>query len=124
MRLPNAESLVVEPDKVRGYLLSRTHPIGMHKASFFLSLGYSTATWQHLARDLARIGQENRAEIGRHNGYGQLYVVDGRLGESVGRRALVRTVWILRDGDDRPRLVTAYPGDEDEVQATRQRRTR
>lgn len=79
MRLPNAESLVVEPDRVRYYLLSWTHPIGMHKASFFLSLGYSATTWQHPPRDLARIGQEGRAEMGKHNGYGQLHIVDGSL---------------------------------------------
>ena len=101
----------MEPDKIRHYLLSRSHPIGMHKASFFLSVGYSATAWQRLARDLARIGQEGRAEMGKHNGYGQLYIVDGSLGGNGDRAAPVRTVWIVRDGDDRPRLVTAYPGD-------------
>jgi hypothetical protein len=97
VKLPNAADAAVSSAKIREYLLSRKHPIGMHKASFFETLGYTDA-------------QPNR-----HNGYGQLFVVDGKLDGPSGKTAWVRTIWIILDGDRTPRLVTVYPGDRDEV---------
>ena len=48
----NADRAVIEPQKLRGYLLSRTHPVGRFKAIFFRSLGYSASRWQRLEADL------------------------------------------------------------------------
>ncbi|GJG85381.1 hypothetical protein tb265_05620 [Gemmatimonadetes bacterium T265] len=39
MKLPNAERAVVDPAKVRDYLLSPDHPVGESKARFFATLG-------------------------------------------------------------------------------------
>jgi len=39
MSLPNAERAVVDPVKVRDYLLSAVHPIGRFKARFFVAMG-------------------------------------------------------------------------------------
>jgi hypothetical protein len=44
MSLPNADRAIVDPAKVRDYLLS--HPVGRFKAAFFLSLGYSQDRWE------------------------------------------------------------------------------
>jgi hypothetical protein len=115
VRLPNAADAAISSAKIREYLLSRKHPIGMHKASFFEALGYTEAHWRRLAEDLHRIVTTGDAEPSRHNGHGQLFVVDGELEGPSGRSAWVRTIWIILDGDRTPRLVTVYPGDRDEV---------
>ena len=79
MTLPNAVDAVISSAKIREYLLSRKHPIGMHKASFFEGLGYTEGLWRRLAEDLRRIVTTGDAEPSRHNGHGQLFVVDGML---------------------------------------------
>ena len=42
MKLPNASGAIIEPAKLRDYLLSPAHPVGRFKAPFFVALGYST----------------------------------------------------------------------------------
>ena len=79
VRLPNAADAVISSVKIREYLLSRKHPIGMHKASFFEALGYTEAHWRRLGEDLRRISIVGDAQRSRHNGYGQLFAVDGKL---------------------------------------------
>ena len=49
MQLPNAGNVVVEPAKLRDYLLSRFHYSGRFKAAFFEALGYAREDWQRLA---------------------------------------------------------------------------
>ncbi len=115
MRLPNAADAIIDSAKVREYLLSREHPIGMHKATFFEALGYKAADWHRLTEESRHIVTTGDAEPSRHNGYGQLFVVDGSLVGPTGKSAPVRTVWIVLDGAQTPRLVTAYPGDRNEV---------
>lgn len=58
---------------------------------------------------LKTLAQAGDAFPSRNNGYGQMYVAGGRLEGPSGRDASVTTVWILRDDEDSPRLVTAYP---------------
>lgn len=65
MPLPNAEDAIIEPRKVRDYLLSTTHPVGRHKAAFFERLGFSRADWGSLAdalRDQALTGEAMELE--------------------------------------------------------------
>lgn len=52
MRVPNIERAVVEPAKIRDYLLSGRHPVGRFKAAFFRTLGYEELRWQEFERDL------------------------------------------------------------------------
>jgi hypothetical protein len=44
--------------------------------------------------------------------FGRKYEVSGILRGPSGREARVTTVWIVKIGEDYPRLVTVYPGDE------------
>ena len=46
--LPNAATAVIEPSKIRDYLLSSSHPIGRFKAVVFTALGYSQEDWPRL----------------------------------------------------------------------------
>lgn len=110
MRLPGAERAVVDPSKVRDYLLSDAHPVGRFKAAFFIAIGYSAVAWEALAADLRRHAMENTAYISEANAYGQKYEVRGSLRGPAGRAVALVTVWIVLRGEDSPRFVTAFPG--------------
>ena len=111
MPIPFASVAVVEPAKVRDYLLNLEHPDGGSKAAWFRSLGYARDDWQQLARDLLAIAQDCSSFATERTRFGIKYVVKGRIGGSIGRSGSVLTVWIVEDNDP-PRLVTAYPDDE------------
>ena len=48
MRLPNSDAAIIHPEKLRGYLLAHSHPIGHFKARFFDSPGFSAEDWRAL----------------------------------------------------------------------------
>jgi uncharacterized protein DUF4926/uncharacterized protein DUF6883 len=52
LQIPNADRAVIDPRKLHGYLLSRSHQVGRFKAEFFLALGYSPEDWRRLEADL------------------------------------------------------------------------
>ena len=111
MKLPQAQSAVIAPAKIREYLLSTSHPIGRVKEPFFASLGYTVADWQRLEQDLLAIAASGEAEPGRASPYGQKYEVRGTLNGPAGKSARVLTVWIVGFGSDVPQFVTAFPGE-------------
>ena len=113
MTLPGAAAAIVDPAKVRDYLLSPDHPIGHAKARFFTSLGFTHEHWPELRDALLRLAQTADAEPEPESPFGQKYILRGII-EGPGateRRAVVETVWIVLTGETAPRLVTAYPGD-------------
>jgi hypothetical protein len=105
--LPNATKAIVDPEKVRDYLLSPSHPVGRFKAVFFRSLGFSAEPWEVLRGALLRHAWLGEATPGEASAFGQKYEVRGTVKGPNGRSAQVVTV---RVGEDQPRLVTAYPG--------------
>lgn len=111
MLLPNASSAIISPEKLRDYLLSQSHPIGRYKATFFRSLGYEADGWGALEKDIRSLLDAAAEEIGATD-YGKKYAVTGVLTGPNGRSATVVTAWIILTGEDTPRFVTAYPGDE------------
>jgi len=110
LRLPGVEDAVVDPRKIRDYLLSTSHALGRFKASFFLGLGYTTSTWDLLATDLRTLAEQQEAEPAGGSDYGQKYIVSGMLKGPSGRTSEVVTVWIVLSGEVAPRFVTAFPG--------------
>jgi hypothetical protein len=109
VRLPNADRAIVDPAKVRDYLLSPEHPVGRAKARFFAALGFTRATWPDLQRARLAHGAAGAAELLPVTPYGQKYVVRGMLQGPAGASAAAVTIWIVLHGEDAPRLVTAYP---------------
>lgn len=110
MRLPNVERAVVDPAKVRDYLLSPEHPVGRAKARVFVALGFSRDAWPILHEALL-LHAQGEAELGEESPFGQKYAVRGMLQGPSGRSAQVVSVWIVLIGEAFPRLVTAYPGE-------------
>ncbi|MEX2162619.1 MAG: DUF6883 domain-containing protein [Sulfuricaulis sp.] len=109
MNLPNSDRAVIDPAKVRDYLLSETHPVGRFKAAFFVTLGYSMDRWELLRDDLLTLARAGPATPGKPSAFGRTFEVDGILIGPAGRSADVRTVWIIRATEDAPRFVTAFP---------------
>ena len=109
MRLPAADRAVVDPDKVRAYLLSHAHPVGRFKAAFFAALGYSVEKWEILRDDLLTLARDGEVGSERIGPFGRILEVDGTMMSPLGRTIEMRTVWILRTNEDFARFVTAFP---------------
>jgi hypothetical protein len=112
MILPNASQGLVERDKVVKYLLNLGHPEAAGKARFFLSLGFRPEAWQILAKALLQVATNGSVAQVVESVYGTKYIIDGFLWAPDGRSVLLRTVWIREQGQERPRLITAYPREE------------
>jgi hypothetical protein len=111
MNLPAADRALITPDKLRDYLLSAEHPVGRFKAAFFGRMGYFRQDWQRLETDILHIARSGIAVPRQLSTFGQKYEVNGMLRGPSGREASVTTIWIVKNGEDFPRLVTVYPGD-------------
>ena len=79
MQIPNADRAVIDPAKLHGYLLSRSHPVGRFKAVFFLALGYSPGDWRRLEADLRSQHLSEGATPQGHGSYGQKYAIRATL---------------------------------------------
>ncbi len=111
MLLPNAGLAEIDPQKLHGYLLSTSHPVGRFKARFFAALGYSAERWQELEADLRGQHLTQDADAGEATSYGQLFTIRAILKGPNGQAALVLSVWFLANAGAAPRFVTAYPGE-------------
>jgi hypothetical protein len=109
MPIPNADRAIIDPVKLHGYLLSRSHPVGRFKAAFFHALGYSSEKWRYLEADLRSQHLSRDAMREDHTAYGRKYVIRGTLVGPSGSSADLVSVWVLRIGEEIPRFVTAYP---------------
>ena len=109
MRLPNADQAIVDPRKVRDYLLSLEHPLGRYKAHFFTRIGFTREEWQDLQTQFQSVALQEVAELAERTEYGQKYIVRGTIVGAAARKARVLTAWIVLNGEDVPRFVTAYP---------------
>lgn len=109
MTLPHAHLALIDPAKVRGYLLSASHPIGRFKYAPFLSLGYTADAWEQLGDDLLTIARADPAIPGSATAFGQKFEVDNMLTGPNGNTARINTVWIMLAGESAPRFVTALP---------------
>lgn len=109
MKLPNAENAIVPSDKLADYLLSQSHLIGRWKARFFLSIGFRETRVDELKDALIDVAKKGQVKSTITTEFGIKYVVEGVILGPSGRRSVIRTVWVVETGQDRPRLVTAYP---------------
>ena len=109
VKIPGAEHAIVDAAKVRDYLLSAEHRIGNAKARFFTRLGFEPENWEILRSDLGQFATQE-AKLGATTRFGQKYVVTGTIEGPSGRSAQLVVVWIVLNGEECPRFVTAYPG--------------
>jgi len=106
MKLPNADRAVAELAKLRDYCLNPEHPRGQYKARVFASaLGLTADDAEELRAALLEAAAQHEAQPGEADQYGQRYVLDFGM-ESAAGHATVRSIWIVRTGEDFPRLVS------------------
>ena len=109
MRLPRLEQALIDPEKLSDYLLSPDHDRGRFKAALFATMGYGPENWRRLESDIRSMIAACDATPAGTSAHGQKFVVTGTLDGPARRPKRIRTVWIVRHGEQFPRLLTAYP---------------
>ncbi len=107
MKLPNGEHAIVDIRKLLEYCLNSHHPRGRNKARVFASVGIREADAEELRTALLAAAVGAEAELGVANVYGQRFIVDFDLLRP-GRGLRIRSTWIVRTGDNLPRLTSCY----------------
>lgn len=108
MKIPNADRAVVDIEKLRDYCLSESHPRGKHKARVFASaLGLTMENAMELQESLLYAVMNEEAELGESDGYGQRYILDFSM-KHRNNEAMIRSTWIIRRGEETPRLTSCY----------------
>jgi hypothetical protein len=108
VELPNGERADVGT-KVEDYSLNPHHRHGRHKARVFGSvLGITLADAEVLRAALKRAAARSGEAVHRgNNGFGEVYELRFELTTARGA-ATVLSVWIVRNGEDFPRLTTCF----------------
>ncbi len=108
MRLPNGDRAHLGT-KVENYILNTAHRQGRHKARMFESiLGITAANSGTLRRALLETAAtSDKAEPRGKSTFGTTYTVRFALTTATGT-ATVLSVWIIRNGEEFPRLTTCY----------------
>ncbi|HET9956064.1 MAG TPA: hypothetical protein VFQ61_16270 [Polyangiaceae bacterium] len=109
VNLPNADQAIIPLEKVRDYLLSAANPRARGKAAFFQTLGFDPVQWEVLRDALLEVARTGDASPGQRSEFGTKYEIRATICGPTGRRAVIRTVWIVNAGEDRPRFITGYP---------------
>lgn len=108
MKIPNAEKAVVDIRKLRNYYLDEDHPVGKHKAKLFASaLNLTSKDADDLREVLLSAVQNYDAKLGKKDEFGQRYTVDFEA-EKDGKRANIRSGWIIEEHSDVPKLTTCF----------------
>jgi len=107
MNLPNGEHAIVDIRKLQDYCLNPQHPRGRNKARVFATVGIHEANAGELRAVLLAAASGAEAQPGVSNIYGQRYTVDFDL-DRQGRVVRVRSTWIVRSGEELPRLTSCY----------------
>src|SRR5687768_15874781 len=107
-RLPNIDGAILEIGKLADYCLNPFHPRGRHKARVFrqaLGVEQGDASWLRDAI-LAALPNTDATELDLDE-QGRRWRVDMILARQ-NRRVVVRTIWIVRTGEQTPRFVTCW----------------
>ena len=105
--MPDGERAIVDSWKLQGYCLNPRHPRGRHKARVFASFGIREADAEELRTALLAAASNEEGRLGVPSPYGLRYILDfDRVRQS--RTLKVRSTWIVRIGEDLPRLTSCY----------------
>lgn len=103
--LPNAQRAVIEPERLRDYILSPEHRYGKHEARVFRSaLGIDWGSWEYLRDQIANRVEEAEVSEVRAGKYGVRYSVPMLIEGLNGRTHEVTTGWIVEEEGAPPRL--------------------
>jgi hypothetical protein len=106
--LPNRQKAILKLRKIENYCLNPNHPRGRHKARVFrnsLNIDRQDAQWLREIL-LAAAGEHDAVELGA-DALGRRWRIDIPVTRQ-NKKAVVRTIWIVRTGEDTPRFVTCW----------------
>jgi hypothetical protein len=107
-RLPNGERTELDVRKLTDYCLSPNHPRGRHKARVFRdALRLEQGDAQELRMLLLRAARDDDAVRLVRDAWGERWQIDVAIARQ-NQRAVVRTIWIMRNGEEVPRFVTCW----------------
>jgi hypothetical protein len=108
MKLPNPNKAIIDRKKLLDYCLNPNHSDGRHKARVFESaLGLNSNNVEILEIALLESIKKYDAMLSKQNKYGQKYIVDFSLVHN-NKQAVIHSVWIIKNSENFPRLVTCY----------------
>ncbi len=107
--LPHASRARAEERKIREYLLNLAHADGGPKARFFRNRGFDQADWEGFADALRHHARHNAVHDEEATEYGTIYRLDCNIPTPDRQNPCIRTVWEIRENDERPRLITVHP---------------
>jgi hypothetical protein len=109
MLIPNADSAIIAPEKLRDYLLNPGHRRGSTKARLLLACGYRADAWDVLESDLRRQHLTADFTAAKENAFGRRFKIVSPLATPSGRQVVFQSIWQIDHGTDVPRLITLYP---------------
>lgn len=108
IRLPNGQQAIVDSRKLTAYCLNPAHPRGRHKARVFREvLGVEQGDSAWLQELLLNAAIYNEATMLGTDEFGDRWQIDITATRHT-RSAVIRSIWIVLAGDDRPRFVTCW----------------
>lgn len=108
MTLPNANRAFIDDRKLIEFCLNPEHPDGKNKARVFASaLGITQESFFVLKAAILEAMLIEPAVLQEETSRGQYWQVDFTL-HYLEKSALLRSAWIIRKGEDFPRLITCY----------------
>ena len=108
MKLSNPEKTFIDNNKLAGYSLNVNHEEGKHKARVFKSaLNLTIDNLEELKQVLLEAVKTYEAIPDKANSYGQKYIIDFPWTRN-NKTTIVHSVWIVRNDENFPRLVTCY----------------
>lgn len=108
MKLHNFQKAVIPESKLSGYCLNLEHKDGKHKARVFrAALGLTAENSDELRNALLQGLINYEAEFQKNIVNGDLYIIIFPMTRN-NKTENIKSVWIIRNGEDFPRLVTCY----------------
>lgn len=108
MQIPGCDRAVVDIHKLRDYVLNPEHPRGQHKARVFAAaLGITASEAEELSNEILNNVCSDKAVATELDKYGQRYYVDFFMMYET-KPVTVRSTWIIRIGENFPRLTSCY----------------
>lgn len=109
MKIPNNNQSFVADNKITDYLLSEMHEIGKRKAEFFKRFGFDLSDVETFKGSLIQHSIDRDIEKTNVSDFGNKYELKCEIKTPDERNPCIVTVWIVENGQQEPKLITAYP---------------
>lgn len=110
--MPNRNTSNVEDQKITGYLLNPNHKDGAPKEKFFTMHGFSLEEIEVFRTALINHAINRVVAEQMTSPYGKKYILVCEVETPDKRNPCIKSIWIINQGEENPRLISAYPEKE------------